>query len=92
MDMKLFKRIGLFLLIGIVIFYISFSLFKGTRSLSDIPANETFDDINFYKCVIDAYNEDNNTNVSYDTNLSDEQLNKIENLMCYDRNIIVLKE
>ena len=70
--MKLFKRVGLFLLLGIVSFYISFSLFKGTRSLSDILANETFDDINFYKCVIDAYNEDNNTNVSYDTNLSDD--------------------
>ena len=45
MNMKLFKRIGLFLLIGIVIFYISFSLFKGTRSLSDIPANDAFDEL-----------------------------------------------
>ena len=89
--MKLFKKIGLFLLIGIVIFYISFSLFKGTKSLSNIPANEAFDDINFYKCVVDAYNEDNNTNVGYDTNLSDEQLNKVENLMCYDRNITSTK-
>ena len=82
--MKLFKRIGLFLLIGIVIFYISFSLFKGTRSLSEVPANPAFDDINFYKCVVDAYNVINNETIDYSYNLSDNDLSSITYMYCHD--------
>ena len=46
------------------------------------PANNAFDDDNFYKCIIDKYNKDNNEELSYDTNLSDEQLASIKYLDC----------
>ena len=42
------------------------------------PANSYFDDENFYKAVVDAYNKENNTSLSYTTNLTDEQLKSIK--------------
>ena len=47
------------------------------------PANKAFTDENFYKCVVDAYNEKNNTSVAYTDNLTDEQLATINSLNCY---------
>ena len=50
------------------------------------PANTAFTDENFYKCVVDAYNRKNNTSLPYTTNLSDEQLNTINELVCMNNN------
>ena len=47
------------------------------------PANKAFDDQNFYNCVIDAYNEENKTSLSYTTNLTTEQLKTIKEVSCY---------
>ena len=44
------------------------------------PANSYFDDENFYKAVIDAYNKENNTSLPYTINLTDEQLSSIKNI------------
>ena len=44
------------------------------------PANSYFDDENFYKAVVDAYNKENNTSLSYTTNLTDEQLKSIKSV------------
>ncbi len=52
----------------------------------DSPANNAFEDQNFYNCVIDAYNETNNTQEPYTTNLSDSQLKTITDLFCRGRN------
>ena len=84
--MKLNNKLLISLLGGLVIFYIISSLFRGTYSLDEVPANPAFDDINFYKCVIDAYNKENKTNLSYNTNLTDEQLKTITNLICHGYN------
>ena len=46
------------------------------------PANKYFDDDNFYKCVVDAYNKENNTSIPYTQNLSDSQLGSIKNVNC----------
>ena len=46
------------------------------------PANKAFTDQNFYNCVVDAYNSENNTNVAYTENLTDEQLKTLETLSC----------
>ena len=43
------------------------------------PANSYFDDENFYKIVINAYNKENKTSLPYTTNLTDEQLKSIKN-------------
>jgi len=57
-------------------------LLKGTSALDETPANPAFDDINFYKCVVDAYNEENDTEYDYTYNLSDEELVSIINVNC----------
>ena len=44
------------------------------------PANKYFDDENFYKAVVDAYNKENKTSLSYTTNLTDEQLKNIKSV------------
>ena len=51
------------------------------------PANTAFKDDNFYKCVIDMYNSEQHKNVSYDTNLSNEELAKIKYLSCRNKGI-----
>ena len=46
------------------------------------PANKYFDDDNFYKCVVDAYNRENSTSIPYTQNLSDSQLGSIKEVKC----------
>ena len=54
------------------------------------PANKAFTDQNFYNCVVDAYNEENYTNVAYTENLTDEQLQSITRLYCVNEYIYIL--
>ena len=49
--------------------------------------NISFNDENFYQCVIDNYNEEHNVLLSYDENLTDEQLSEIDSLLCDDKKI-----
>ena len=51
------------------------------------PANASFNDENFYKCVVDAYNTKNYSSLPYTTNLTDEQLNTITYLECNNKNV-----
>jgi Leucine-rich repeat (LRR) protein len=46
------------------------------------PANKYFDDDNFYKCVVDAYNRENKKSIPYTQNLSDSQLGSIKWVDC----------
>ena len=50
-------------------------------SVSEIT-NNTFKDEDFYTCVIDAYNKDNNASKTIQDNLTDTELSKITNLNC----------
>ena len=58
---------------------------------SEKPANTSFDDMNFYKCVIDNYNKEKGTKLSYKTKLTDNQLNGISKLACSNRGITSVK-
>lgn len=49
--------------------------------------NISFNDENFYQCVIDNYNEEHNVLLSYDESLTDEQLSEIDSLWCNDKKI-----
>ena len=76
------------LILGIGIF-IDQAFFKPTVINSFIaskiyssPANNAFTDDNFYKCVVDAYNKENETSLPYTTDLNDEQLKTITKLSC----------
>ncbi|MBR2247545.1 MAG: hypothetical protein IJ880_11025, partial [Bacilli bacterium] len=46
------------------------------------PANANFSDDALYRCVVDAYNEENDASMSYNTNLTDAQLQSITKLEC----------
>ena len=51
------------------------------------PANKAFTDQNFYNCVIDNYNSENNTRLAYTTSLTNEQLSSIKKLSCIEKSI-----
>ena len=46
------------------------------------PANTAFLDDNFYKCVVDAYNDKTGSSVSYTTSMTDNKLLTITKLDC----------
>lgn len=92
--MKKVFKISLFVLVfAILVFGVNYVFYEPTEinflvasKLYKAPANSYFRDENFYKAVVDAYNEQNNANVGYTTSLSDEQLKTIKslNLSCND--------
>lgn len=61
---------------------IGLSYFLTPAMVKAAPANPSFTDDNFYNCVVDSYNKENNTNVSYTENLSNELLKTIKKLVC----------
>ena len=88
------KELIIILGIFIITFISSFTYYYKNESVmisklvssvvgTEKPANQYFDDINFYKAVIDAYNKENKTKISYDTNLTDEQLASIKEVNYY---------
>ena len=68
------KKILLFSLILFI------ELFTSVQKVSAMP--EAFKDENFYKCIIDSYNDEYNENLSYNDDLSEEDLQKIYRLDC----------
>ena len=79
------KQITLFMIATVVTFLgITYTLFKGTQATDviELPANSAFNDINFYKCVVYSYSEENDTDYDYTVNLNDEQLATITDLSC----------
>ena len=58
---------------------------------SEKPATTAFDDMNFYRCIIDNYNEQKGTKLSYKTKLTNNQLNSISDLFCDSRGITSVK-
>ncbi len=53
---------------------------KNVVGADDVPANTAFDDYNFYKIVVDAYNKENEPDVEYNHSLTDDELKKIKSL------------
>jgi len=86
--MKINEKWMLFLIATFTTFFgVVDTLLKGT-SASELSINEAFSDINFYKCVVDAYNNLNDTDYDYKTTiLSDEELSLITGVECsgYDK-------
>lgn len=56
------------------------------------PANEAFDDDNFYKCVVDSYNSTHgDATKQYSDNLTDVELEAISELNCSNKEIVSTK-
>lgn len=68
----------------ILMFLISVSnTYAVTQPETGIPANSSFDDYNFYKCVINTYNSKNRTSyIATEYSLTDQQLASITSLYC----------
>lgn len=49
--------------------------------------NNNFVDDNFYKCIVDTYNNNTASNISYETELKDTQLSSIGLLNCQNKDI-----
>lgn len=62
---------------------IVFSLLFGITEVLAAPANSSFDDQNFYNCVIDSYNKEKGTTNATTYNLSDTELGSLTKLDCY---------
>ena len=73
------KKAFIVLFITIFISIVAMCIFnpKGLNkllaSVTDVP-NSNFEDKEFYSCVIDSYNAENNTNKLYTDNLTDKEL------------------
>ena len=96
--MKKTLKILLPILIICIVGSVYYNLTKPTKinnfiasKIYKTPANTRFTDENFYKCVVDAYNDENNTSVAYTESLNDEQLESITDLVC-DSSIISIKD
>ena len=79
--------ISVFLLLVCVGVLVNYTFFKPTKlnyfvasKIYKAPANSAFTDDNFYKCVVDAYNNENRKSVAYTENLTDEQLAKVSGI------------
>lgn len=53
--------------------------------------NYYFDDMNFYSCVVDGYNEATGNSYNYSARLGADQLKEIKNLPCNNKNVISTK-
>lgn len=59
----------------------------GVGNVFAMPANPAFTDVTFYECVINSYNRRTGSSVSFDTALTDAQLNRIDVFICVDEGI-----
>ena len=56
------------------------ALFTNVEKIKAMPVD--FKDENFYKCVVESYKIENETNYGYEVNLTDEQLGFIRRINC----------
>lgn len=73
-----------------LIAFASYNVNKLFANLSgdETPINTAFDDINFYKCVVDRYNTEEKASKNYkEDSLNDSELSRISNLDCSNQNI-----
>lgn len=86
--MKLNEKWTLFLIATFTTFFGVVDTIVGKTFASELVINEEFSDINFYKCVVESYNNLNNKDYDYrKVILSDEELSSISNVECvgYDK-------
>lgn len=77
-----------------LIAFASYNVNKLFANLSgdEAPVNTAFDDINFYKCVVDRYNTEEKASKNYkEDSLSNSELSRISNLDCSNQTIKSVK-
>ncbi len=74
--MKKSLKISIFFIVMMAVIFTT----SKVMGVDDTPANPAFEDYNFYKGVIDAYNRENEPDVEYNHSLTDEELAKITSI------------
>lgn len=99
--MKKISQIGVIILIisitiGFSINYVFYepteiNAFVASKTYKEGVVNPAFDDENFYKCVVEVYNDENGTSHPYTYNLNDDELMSITYLDCSEKKISSVK-
>lgn len=78
------KKWLLFIMATVVSFYgICYTLVNSTFAMKfDMPIDSHFEDMNFYKCVVDSYNLEFSMNVSYNDIMDYDKLRNLSTLSC----------
>lgn len=81
------KKFILLIFLFVSVCFLSFDINKSINISVDskkyaTPANLSFVDDDFYKCVVASYNMEKGTDLGFDVNLTDEQLSAIEYVDC----------
>ena len=71
--------------------FIVLMCFTSITKVGAVPANPAFTDDNFYRSVVDEYNETNHTSLGYDVSLTNEQLKTITYLYLNGTNTTSIK-
>lgn len=83
------KKVLFLIFIFVLIIYSSYkenNYLVISNKYSDSLSNNFVDD-NFYKCIVDTYNNNTASNISYETELKDTQLSSIGLLNCQNKDI-----
>lgn len=72
----------------ICLYGVCYTLINVTFAVKSMPIDTHFDDINFYKCVIDEYNMVYETKLDYDDMMDYSKLNKLKSLSCNNKDLM----
>ena len=92
--MKKYRRIMCYTVILIMILCITRFNNSNTKEIALVSntyltgaSSSGFNDENLYQCIIDSYNDKNNSNITNEAILSDSQLATITKLVCKNKNV-----
>lgn len=72
----------------ICVYGILYTLLNVTFAADVLPVDKNFTDINFYKCVIDSYNENYSLNLDYDEMMDYNKLKNLKVLKCNNKDLM----
>ena len=90
---KIILRVTMIILFAFIFAFSFYNLNNPTylnkllASIGDTPANDAFEDNDFYSCVVESYNNQTGESRAYTDDLTDKELEKITILDCGYRNI-----
>ena len=71
----------------ICLYGVFYTLINVTFAVRSMPVDSHFDDINFYKCVIDNYNMTYSLELDYEEMMDYSKLNQLKSLTCNNKDV-----
>lgn len=83
------KKWALFVVATVVCLYgICYTLVNVTFAINVLPVDDNFNDINFYKCVIDSYNSMYSLKLDYDDMMDYDKLKNLKSINCSNKEVM----